>query len=228
MSRRRRQRSAFTLLELLAATAMTAVLAGSLYATLHTAFRARRTAVAAVERVLKSELAVDLVRGDIESAVVPKGILAGAFLGEDGVGKTGRPSDALMLHCTADGAAQADGVGDIRMVTFACEDDAEGAGKVLVRRVTRNLLATKVEEPPAEVLCRGVRSFDLLYFDGMDWQGSWDSAAQENTLLVAVEVTLEMMPDDAADADQEGKRVSRVFRVACGSPAAGRRSGTGP
>ena len=49
MTDRRRHARAFTLLELLVATAMTAILAGSLYATLHVAFKARRSAMEVVE-----------------------------------------------------------------------------------------------------------------------------------------------------------------------------------
>ncbi|HUS48343.1 MAG TPA: type II secretion system protein GspJ [Phycisphaerae bacterium] len=228
MNNRRRQARAFTLLELLAATAMTAVLAGSLYATLHTAFKARRNATSAVEQVRKAELAVELVRADIESAVVPKGILAGAFVGETGVNEAGQPSDTLVLHCTADGAARTEGAGDIRMVEFAFESDQDGKGMILLRRVTLNLLATRVEEPTAEVLCRGVRSFDLMYYDGTSWQEDWDSGAHDNTLPLAVQATLELVAEDGTNAEEGGYWVSRVFRLACGSTAASGEAGAGP
>lgn len=228
MNNRRRQARAFTLLELLAATAMTAVLAGSLYATLHTAFKARRNATAAVEQVRKTELAVELIRADIESAVVPKGILAGVFVGEDGVNEAGQPSDTLILHCTADGAAQTQGAGDIRMVEFACEGDEDGKGMILLRRVTLNLLATKVEEPTEEVLCRGVRSFDLMYYDGTDWQEDWDSGTHDNTLPLAMQVTLELVAEDGTNAEEGGSWSLRVFRIPCSSAATDGRGGASP
>ena len=195
--------------------AMTAVLAGSLYATLHTAFRARRAAVEALDETRKAELAVELVRTDVESAVTPGGILAGGFLGEDGTDATGRAMDALMLHCTAPGAAETEGTGDIRRVELSCEPAADGEGMILVRRVSRYLLATRVEEPPEEVLCRGVRSFDLKYYDGTDWQDSWDSSARSNALPLAVQVTLELAAKDGRDADGVGYRVCRIFRIVC-------------
>ena len=104
------------------------------------------------------------------------------------------------------------------MVEFACEADEDGPGMVLLRRVTRNLLATRVEDPEAEVLCRGVRSFDLMYYDGTDWQEDWDSAAHDNTLPLAVLITLELLPEDGdpADTENDGYVVSRVFMLACG------------
>jgi len=221
MSSRRGQTGGFTLLELLAATAMTAVLAGSLYATLHVAFKARRTATAAIEQVRKGELSVELIRADIESAVVPEGILAGAFLGESGTDAAGRPMDSLLLHCTADGAGGEEGAGDIRMVQLGCEPAEGGEGMVLLRRLTLNLLTPKVQEPAEEVLCRGVRSFDLTYFDGFDWQESWDSGAQDNALPLAVQITLELMPEGGASGDEAGYFLSRVIRIPCSSIVAG-------
>ncbi len=228
MSSRSTQARAFTLLELLAATAMTAMLAGSLYATLHVAFKARRSATESVDRARRGELAIQLLRADIESAVVPKGILAGGFLGEDATDRTGRASDVLMLHCAADGGQAAEGAGDIRMVELACEPDEDGEGMVLLRRITRNLLATTVEEADEEVVCRGVASFNLRYFDGVDWQDAWDSAAYDNALPRALEVTLELLNPGQTDTDEAGRLICRVFRIPCSSLSAGLQVETGP
>ena len=221
MSSRRIHRRAFTLLELLVATAMTAVLAGSLYATLHVAFMAQRKATESIEHVRMGELAVELIRGDIESAVVPKGILGGTFLGEDSANGLGRASDVLMLHCTANGAQAREGAGDIRMVEFACESAEDGRDMILVRRLTLNLLATRVEEPVEEVLCRGVRSFDLRYFDGLDWQDAWNSSAHDNALPLAVEVTLELVGGGDTGMDEGEYLFSRVLQVPCSSLSTG-------
>ena len=94
---------AFTLLEMLVATAMIAVLAGSFYATLRVAFRAQRSALRTIEPVRKAKLAVNLLRADIQSALVPNGVLAGSFLGEDATDASGRDGDVLLLHCTNPG-----------------------------------------------------------------------------------------------------------------------------
>jgi type II secretion system protein J len=209
-----RQSRGFTLLELLVATAMMAVLAGSLYATLQTAFKARRTAYAAVADIRAAELAVELVRTDLTSAVGPRGILAGGFLGEDAIDRSGQPMDALMLHCTAGGAEDTSGAGDVRMIELECSPDESGQGMTLVRRVTRYLLATLVAEPPEEVLCRNVRSLDLKYFNGTDWQDAWDSADQGDNLPLAVKVTLELLPDPDRD-EEAGYVVSRIFTIPC-------------
>jgi len=217
----RLSKGAFTLLELLVALAMTAVLAGSLYATLHVAFRAQRTALAAVDEVRKVELAVELIRADLESAVVPKGILAGAFIGEDGADQRSLPNDVLTLHAAASGTSAAEGRGDIRMVEFACESAGEGRGMNLLRRVTWNLLSTRALQAEEEVLCRDVRSFDVKYFDGVDWFDYWDSTLQDNTLPLAVQVSLELIAPLREGQDDKGQWVTRVFRLPCSSLTSG-------
>jgi len=218
MNSRRREARAFTLLELLVAMTMTAVLAGSLYATLGMAFQARRVADEAVGDIRRLELTMELMRADIRSAVVPSGILAGEFIGIDESEEAGEGlGDSLLLHCTADGGVLADGAGDIRTVEFVCEADEDGEGMVLLRRMTSNLLTTKVLDPVEEVLCRGVDAFELRYFDGVDWLDNWDSGNQDNALPLAVEVTVRLVDDEARDDDEGGLWVSRVFRVPCSS-----------
>jgi len=221
MSDGRAQTRAFTLLEMLVATAIMVVLAGSLYATLYTAFRARRSATSAVEEVRKVELALQQVRADLRAAVVPKGILAGAFVGEQTLGAVGRPADSLMLHCTAPGSEPTGGTGDIRMIELVCEQADDGTGLALVRRVSTNLLGPTVGEPDQQVLCRGVYAFALRYFDGLDWLDSWDSTTQDNQLPAAVEVTLELESDRQVPTNAPGYRTSRVYLVPCSSIEAG-------
>ena len=81
----RHGRAGFTLLEILLAMAMMSVLAGSLYTSLHIAFQARESSQAALSPVRAGQVATDLIRRDLESALPPRGILAGIFYGADAV-----------------------------------------------------------------------------------------------------------------------------------------------
>ena len=220
MPLRSADRRAFTLLEMLVAMALMSVIAGSLYAALRVGFRARDSAVAAVKPVRAAELAVELLRKDVESALPPTGILAGGFLGQDATDSAGRDADTLLLHSCAHVPAPAQRACDVRMVELALETPSNGGAPALVRRVTTNLLAVETVEPAQEVLCRGVSEFNVRYFDGSDWAESWDSSARGDALPAAVEITLELERPETTRADAEGYRISRILLLHCGGGAA--------
>jgi general secretion pathway protein J len=219
---------AFTLLEVLVTTALVAVLAGSLYASLSIAFRARRSALAATDPVRKAELAVELLGEDLRCAVVPSGVFAGPFLGQDGQDDRGHDSDSLVLYSTTSSPEPAEGIGDIKNVELGCEPSDDGKTRVLVRLITTNLRPPRAVEPVREVLCRGVFALNLRYFNGSEWADNWDSTTEDNTLPCAVEVTIQL--DDAQKGDPArqgdavaspavgGYRVSKVFLVPCSPP----------
>ena len=247
-----RRRAGFTLLELLVAMSIAAVIAGSLYAALRIGFRAESSAESAVEPARTAELAMGLLRPDFESAVAPTGVLGGAFTGTDTAGDGGLPADSLQFYTlgdpmefglqspTASGAAPgasrglpgmmptrqssvqsssltgafldyAPGSGEVRQVTLFLRPSA--TGNVLVRQVTTNLLSQVTPDPYEEVVCRGVRSFNLRYFDGTGWQQSWDSTLLENNCPTAVEVTLELVRGEGEQAHVI--RFVRVFLLSC-------------
>jgi type II secretion system protein J len=209
---------AFTLLEMLVAIALMAIIAGSLYASLNIAFRARRSALRVTESVRRAELALDLVRQDLQAAVRPYGVLAGIFAGTDDRDTQGRDADALVFYASVPDLEPTQGVGDVKKIELACETSDDGTSQVLVRLTTANLLAPETPEPEREVLATGVYAFNLRYFDGSEWQDSWDSSTEDDTLPVAVEVTLQLDGDPPSERDS-GYRASRVFLVPCGVPA---------
>jgi hypothetical protein len=84
--------------------------------------------------------------------------------------------------------------------------------------VTRNLLASTQDEPEEEVLCRGVRSFAVQYFDGDYWQTDWDSTTVGDVLPMAVQILLEMEPATGTAADVQPSRIMRVIPLACAKP----------
>ncbi len=212
----RDHRGGFTLLEILMATAMTAVLAGSLYASLYIAFRAKESAMRSVESPRASQAAFEMLRQDIASAVVPTGLLAGPFVGANATVSPDSEGDTLSLHTVSADVETSFGEGDIRLVEYFCQVDEDANGSTLIRAVTTNLLSTRQVEPVQEVVCRGVKEFHLRYFDGTAWQDSWDSTTRNNVLPTAVEVTLELKEPTAKSQDQSGYRMTRVLLVPCG------------
>jgi type II secretion system protein J len=221
MTGRRPTFRAFTLLEVLIATALVAVLAGSLYASLSIAFRSQRVAQKAVGPTRTADLTMELVAEDLRSAVVPNGVIAGTFVGVDSTGDNGHEADDLVF-CTTNPSPEPDeGIGDVKKVEFVCENAEDGRSQILVRLITSNLLAPLTLEPQREVICRDVYSFNLRYFDGSDWLDTWDSTAENNVLPTAVEVTLQLVDPAAPDANTGGYLRSQVFMIPCGPPPTG-------
>lgn len=218
MTRLARKTVAFTLLEMLVALAIMSVLASALYASLYIGFRARAGAEAAIEPVRTASLALELIRRDLEGAMPPTGILAGAFSGTDDTdASAGADADTLTWYANVGTLAQ--GACDIVRLELAV-DRLDGTGELaLVRRVTTNLLAPKTPEPTEEVLCRGVVALNLRYFDGSAWYDTWESSTQNNTLPLAIEAFLEVTRGAPGREDDEDDtyQLTRVFLLPCGS-----------
>jgi type II secretion system protein J len=204
----------FTLLEVLVATALIAVISVTLYASLSTAFKARRSALAATSDVRRTDLAMELLSADVRSAVVPNGTLAGTFVGEDYRDSSGGDSDLLTFCCTTPSPEPGVGIGDIRKVQFGCEPSADGRSQILYRLTTTNLLSPKDVEPQREVLCRGVAAFNLRYYDGT-WQDYWDSTELSNVLPYVIEVTIELVDPNPRSATGGGYRTSQLLILPC-------------
>jgi type II secretion system protein J len=215
MTLARQKASAFTLLEVLVATMLIAILAGSLYASLSIAFKARRSAMEAVAPTRKVGLTMELLSQDLRSAMVPNGRMAGAFFGSDDQDGHGRDSDSLEFFCTPPSPEPKEGVGDIKKINIQCEPSEDGASQVLVRLITTNLLTTQDVTPQREVLCRGVFAFNLRYFNGTDWLDTWDSTTVGNLLPRAIEVTLQLANEPPNDTNVGGYLTSQVFVFPC-------------
>lgn len=187
----RRPRRAFTLLELLAAIGLVALVGVSLFASLRIAVKTRDSAEATVEPQRTADLAFEMIRKDLENAVPPTGRLAGIFQGQDLTDNRGREADSALFFTTAPGPEHVNGDGDIRRVQYVVVEGTEGEF-FLVRRIIHNLLSQY--EPPAdeEIILRNVGGFNLRFWDGTigDWSLLWDSSQQDNNLPMVVEVTL--------------------------------------
>jgi prepilin-type N-terminal cleavage/methylation domain-containing protein len=211
----------FTLLEVLLAITLLSLVTASLYSSLYIGFKMQRSATTALAPARTAALALELLQQDFDSALRPnpnytnRVVLAGQFEGACGVGAG--QSDTLAFYSAAGAPHENETGGDIRLIQLSVEVIPGDAHPVLLRRVTSNLLASTDPVVRQEVLCRGVKSFNLLYYDGMQWNESWDSAGLGNILPVAVQATLEFLPQPQAQSQAaETYKITRVFMLPCG------------
>jgi type II secretion system protein J len=221
----------FTLVELIVALSIAALLTFTLYASLHVAFRARRTAEEHVRPMRAATIAADLISQDLQCVMPPTGLLAGAFTGTQQAGAAGGArADMLDFYCvgedfTPNQQTQPTDEG-LRHVQIAIRADVDPP--VLVRRVWRNLLTTTQQDPDEEIICRGVRSLQLRYFDGTTWQDAWESTS-DNTLPVAVELTMDVQKDPSQASlsrpastfndSSDLYHITRVVPLSCAAPS---------
>lgn len=215
MMRRHKPDAGFSLLELIVAMALMSMVAGALYASLHCAFQAWDSAQRTLTPVCAAKMACSLLRYDLESALPPTGILAGAFIGTDDTDDDGYDSDIVSFYCTSHDPQPDDGTCEIQFVEVGIDDLDDDSGHGFLRRVTTNLLAPETPDSVEEMLCRSVRSLNFVYYDGYDWLDSWDSTTQGDSLPLAVEVTIELQPEADADPDAEGYKLTRLLLLPC-------------
>jgi len=230
------RRAGFTLLELLLAMTAAALLALSLYASMSIAIRAQRTAQRTVQSTRAGAIASDLIRTDLSSLPPPSAnsVLAGPFVGTHQPGGGGDNDDLVFYTLGIDRHIEATVSNSINNNDTNPEPLAEGIREVelvvrtdvsppvLVRRIQRNLLAQTQPPPEEEILCRDVRSFSLRYWDGTAWQETWDSTQQNDTLPLAVGVTIQI--NDPLSRvllnGQPMRQIQQVIPIACGKSAA--------
>jgi type II secretion system protein J len=82
---------------------------------------------------------------------------------------------------------------EIQKVAYYLVDPTNNTpGKELYRSVTRNLLPVVEDESDDQWLMSGVEDLVFQFYDGMDWQDSWDSTTSETNLPLAIKVQLEL------------------------------------
>lgn len=191
---------AFTLVELLLASAVFSVLAAALYGVLNSALQLREKGNDTFENEINRSACLQTFQRDMQAMVVPNGTLAGAMLGEadtDG-------NHTLEFHASSGIVSDSAPYGDIQKIRYLLKkpedipdsksaQDKSEPGEI-IREVTRNLLTLADPEPEEQRLLDGVQalSFQYLNPDGLTWEDSWDSSAMENRPPVAVRVQIEL------------------------------------
>ena len=218
------QYKAFTLIELLVAMTLMVVIAASLYTALYTGFRAKRSALSAVEPTVLAINAIELIKQDTYGVLPPSGTLAGAFLGTNSRDTMGMDTDSLEFYTThiyADNDQLVGGLGKIELLLEEDKDkdiDDDREGYRLMRKVTTNLLSPKTVESEEQVLCRNVKSLNLRYYDEEDgWLDEWDSTADANSLPLAMEIDIQVLHNGTSStAEPLTRRLTQCFAIPCG------------
>lgn len=203
----KRRRSGFTLLELILAMTVTAIVSAALFTSLSGAFKARRQVEDHLSGREAARSVMMTMRSDLQCVPPAGGRVRGVFIGEDESGMNSVDSDVLTFVTANPKLKSSQDFADLRQIELRLlESNDDPDHYVLARLVTGNLLATQTPQPDVQILARRVISLNLQYFDGGEWVDEWDSTQLENQIPTAVEIVLVTAPELSREPEDEDER----------------------
>jgi hypothetical protein len=202
-------RGAFTLVELVVATALTAFVLGAAYACMLAGFSTRKTIEPRSDRFQAARVTLGLLTADLRSACpMHKGPEFLGSPGTEGTVPTGK-LDFATHHFTP----RREGEGDYACVSWFVEDDPATGESVLWRRRNPGIGPDPLTGGRREEILRPVEGFDLEFYDGLDWHETWGDpngrAKQESSfrdrpnlvgMPTAVRITLSLPGEPASES----------------------------
>jgi type II secretion system protein J len=186
--------SAFTLIELILAIGVMALVLIAMNAVFFSALRLRASTDEAVDASLPPQQALGQLRRDLQGAVPPNGTLSGSFK-VGGVSSPGLGLPVDIEFCTTTGALRDNEPwGEVQQVTYALRlpGDRSLPGKDLIRSVLRNLLSVTTPQPEEQWMMGGVETLEILCYDGSQWRNYWDTTVTDTNLPMAVRVRIQL------------------------------------
>ncbi len=174
-----RSRRGFTLLELLVATAVGAIVLLVINATFFGALRLSNTTHDRIATDLEVQRALGIIRRDLAGIMLPGGVLSGQLQTTLASSLTqGTYGDQVGPDLYTN-TGKVDGwnpFSDVQMVDYYLAPATDGGkNRSLVRAVTRNLLPVQTTTPDMQTLIPNVTDAVIDYYDGTEWTEAWDS-----------------------------------------------------
>ncbi len=193
--------SAFTLMEMLLALAVSAIVLAGIGGVFFSAIRLRERTTALLDESLPLYRAAEYLRRDLQGALPPEGVLAGDF--RVGPLNSGIGASLGIQFTTTTGAISDDGPwGDLQEVTYELRDPAVrtgGTGKDLIRSTSRNLLSTALLDYKEQFLMGNVESVEYACYDGLNWRDLWDTSITDTNLPTAIRIRIQPVTDENID-----------------------------
>ncbi len=198
--RPRRQQSAlpaFTLIELLLSLAIFAVVLSAVNGVFYGAMQLRNRTTSVIEGALPAEHALSVLRRDLSGVVAPNGTLSGSL--RTGVSTMSVSQEAGFEFYS--NSAPLDDLypwGEIQKISYTLRSPTNGLGrygKTLVRLSSRNLLPTQQDIPEERWMLEGVTALAFSFYNGTQWQETWDSTTEQTILPRAVRCQITVAPE---------------------------------
>jgi len=198
----RHSQRAFTLIEMILAIGIAALVLIAVNTVFFTALHLRNDTADMVDAASPVDAMVTFMKRDLECVVTPTNgttkILSGGFRAGDNLSSAGVSDPVAVEMFTASGAMSDNAPwADIQRVTYELKTPtvASAVGRDLYRSVTRNLLAMSTPDVTEQLMLSGVQSVKFSCYDGTQWDDTWDTTnptATYTNLPLAVRVDILM------------------------------------
>ncbi|MBE0544339.1 MAG: prepilin-type N-terminal cleavage/methylation domain-containing protein [Verrucomicrobia bacterium] len=180
-------RTGFTLLELLLAVLVFAIVLGAIQVVFFSAFKLHARTTEAIERSLPLQQTLAVIKRDLANLVPPGGPLSGALQSTPSITTASGLAGSMTRQSgpqfyTAVGIVDDNAPwGEIQRVSYYLETPTNDTpGLDLFRSVARNLLPVMQDETEDQFLMSGVETIAFQYFDGNAWRDTWDSTQADS------------------------------------------------
>ncbi len=212
---------AFTLIEMILAMAVGAIVILAIQTVFFGALRLRNTSEQRMDQELAIHRTLEVIKKDFSGLLLPGGVLAADF----------QTSTSYSLNSTVPGerisaefftnSGRIDAYSpfaDAQRVAYYLSPHPQSGHFELVRTFNRNLLPVSEDEPGVQTLLGGIDSAFFDYFDGSSWTETWDSTVTP-TLPSAVRFTMQLSPNSTLNTSTTTVEVVVPISVAVADTA---------
>jgi type II secretion system protein J len=195
---------AFTLIEVLLAVGIFAIVLFAINTVFFSALKLERATSRVVDARLPLNQAFAILQRDLQGAVPP---MTNSYLlprnFTTGGGRSGglgsSQAGSLEFYTTTGTLSDESPWSDLQKVRYElvpAADRATAKGQDLVRVITRNILATTTEEESEQFLVGDVESVEFQCYNGTDWRNTWDTSASDVGLPQAVRIRIQLAAEN--------------------------------
>jgi general secretion pathway protein J len=190
--------AAFTLIEVLIAVSIFAIVLGAINTVFYSALKLRNKTSELLDKSVPVEQAITIIERDLRNLVPPNGPLSGQLQSAPPLTNAIPGAVGPVFYCASANIDDVNPWPEVQKVSYVITPSTNRlAGNDLFRVVDRNLLAPIPEQPDSQWLMSGVQQIAFQYYDGTAWQDSWDSTLQEPKLPKAIKLQIQFVPEDS-------------------------------
>ena len=197
IKRKQSQSKAFTLIEIIAALSLSLVAMGILQSSLSIAFKSQKHTQNFTTPIITANAILNNIEQDLLAVLPPTGTYAGAFttvLDEEQEIEFDETS-AITYYTTNPKTTANNKAAFIKQVTLALQPQDQNSNDNPLYSLIKTINTDFMSEIPelqvkSEIVATNIHSLVYEFFDGQEWLEEWDSTANEDSLPIAIKITL--------------------------------------